>query len=535
MAGMKAGPKAPVSVSSLPELVGRTPADRVAYFFREHLQHVKGEWAGQAIELAPWQRDKLIKPLFNTLLKPSKLRQYRTCYVEVPRKNGKSSLAAGLALYALYYDQEPGAEVVAAAADRTQAAIVFDIARRMVETSPALLARTQIYRRELYVPGTESTFKVISSEAYSKHGMNLSAAIVDELHAHENRELLDVLMSSMGSRRQPFTFIITTAGFDKHSVCWEFHQHAEKVLEAPDLDPTFLPVLYGATLEDDWTDPAVWRRVNPGYGVSIKPEFLAQECKRAKEMPAYENAFKRLYLDIWTESETRWLSMEQWDRGNVPVDEEALTGKRCVVGVDLSSNLDLSAAVALFPRDGGYDVLLKAWLPKENLQERVRRDKVPFEVWARQKHLTLTEGNVIDQDAIEALIREWGGKYRVEAIQIDPWNASRLLARLQADGLPAAPQPQTMGALTAATKALEAAVLKGQLRHGGNPIFRWAAANVVVEQDHNENVKPSKLKSTERIDPIAALVNALARELIIQATKPSVYEERGVLSVSRGR
>lgn len=522
---MKAGPKPQPKATRLPRLRAKTPAGRFQEFARRHLRHVKGQWAGQPLIFAAWQR-RILEPLYNTVGLDGQ-RRYRTCYVEVPRKAGKSLTAAAVGLFSLYADGERGAEIVSAAADRQQAGIVFDMARQMVEADDALRDLTLIYRRELVVPSTGSSYKVISSEAYSKHGLNLSCAIVDELHAHENRELLDVLLTSMGARQQPLAFIITTAGYDKTSVCGQLHDHATRVRDGVIEDPSFLPVLYGATLEDDWTDPAVWARVHPGYGLTIQRDVLEQECRRAQEMPAYENAFRRLYLNVWTESEARWLSMAQWDVGAVPVDAEALRGRRCFVGVDLSSTKDLSAVVAIFPDEaGGYDVLCDCWLPRAMLPDRVKRHGV-FEAWARQGYLTLTDGNTIDQDAIERRIRELGERYRVDRIGCDPWNMARMLPRLQADNLPAVPVQQTIGHLTAATKSLEGLVLKGQLRGLGHPVLRWCASNVTVETDHNENLKPSKKKSTERIDLISALVNALA--VALPATSGSVYDTRGPL------
>ncbi|HZP39793.1 MAG TPA: terminase TerL endonuclease subunit [Methylomirabilota bacterium] len=520
---MKRGPKAQPTATRLPRLRAKTPAARLQEFARRHLRHTKGEWAGQPIRFADWQRRDIVAPLFD-VRRPDGTRQYRTAYVEIPRKNGKSTLASALALYLLYADGEPGADIVSAAADRQQAAIVFDAARAMVEADPGLRALTLIYRRELVVPSTGSRYQVISSEAYSKHGLNLSAAIVDELHAHESRELLDVLATSMGARRQPLMFVITTAGYDRTSVCWQLHEHAVKVRDGVIRDESFLPVLYGASLEDDWTDPATWAKANPGLGTTIRRDYLEQECRRAREMPAYENAFKRLHLNIWTEAETRWLPMERWDACGAPVDPSALRGRPCFVGVDLSATRDLSALVAIFPdQAGGYDVLADFWLPAAMLPDRAKRHGV-FDVWARAGVLRVTEGNVVDHDAIERRIRELGALYRVEAVGIDPWNATQMLARLQADALPAVPVQQTIGTLTAATKALEALVLQGRLRHGGHPILRWCASHVTVEVDHNENVRPSKKKSTERIDGIAALVNALT--VALPATVGSVYDER---------
>jgi phage terminase large subunit-like protein len=326
---MKPGPKGPLPTGTLPPLHAKTPSARVRESFARHLTHVKGEWAGTKFELAEWQFREIVEPLFNTR-RPDGLRQFRTAYVEVPRKNAKSTLAAGLALYLLYADGEAGAEIISAAADRQQAHVTFDIAKSMVEADPVLRAMTVVYRRELYVPSTGSSHKVISSESYTKHGLNLSGAVVDELHAHESRELLDVLATSMGARRQPILFIITTAGHDRTSVCWQLHEHAVRVRDRVVSDPSFLPVLYGAEETDDWTSVDVWQRANPGYGVTIKPDFLAQEFRRAREMPAYENAFKRLHLNIWTSVETKWLDMATWDLGAVRVDASSRPTGRAI-------------------------------------------------------------------------------------------------------------------------------------------------------------------------------------------------------------
>lgn len=500
-------------------------------FCRTHLTHVAGEWANQPIIWAPWQRDRLIRPLYDTLLADGR-RQYRTAFVFVPRKQGKSLTAAALGLFHLIADGEAGGEVAVAATDRAQAHLIFDTARRMVEANETLRSIVTVYRNELLFDGTHSRFRVLSSEAPRAHGLNLSVMIYDELHAAPNRDLWDALVTSQGARREPLAIAITTAGFDRHSICYQLYAHAVAVRDGVISDPSFLPVLYGASPEDDWTDPAVWARANPSLGLTVKREYLEQESRRAQEMPGYELAFKRLHLNMWTSSETRWLSMEQWDVGALPVDPSTLRGRRCFVGVDLSATKDLTAVVALFPADDGtYDVLADFWLPEDNLADRVKRDRVPFDVWARDGHLRLTGGNTIDQDAIERRIRELAERdgFDVASIAIDPWSAARILPRLQADGLPAIPLPQTMGALSAATKALETAVLQGRLRHGGHPILRWCAANVTVEQDHSENVRPSKKKSTERIDGISALVNAFAVALPDQTG--SVYDTRGPLLV----
>lgn len=527
---MKRGPKALPSRSKLPTLKPVSPAEDVIRFFRTRLTHVKGELAGRRLKLAPWQCRDIITPLFDTKREDG-LRQYRTCYVEIPRKNTKSTLAAGLALYLLYADGEPGAEIISAAADRQQAAIVFDIAKSMVEASPKLRDMAVIYRREIVIPSTGSVYRVISSEAYSKHGMNLHGAMVDELHAHESRELLDVLQTSMGARRQPLLFIITTAGHDRQSVCWEFHQHAERVKQGTLIDPSFLPVLYGAPVEADWSDPAVWAAANPGLGMSLKRDYLEQECRRAQEMPGYQNQFRRWHLNQWTESATVWLPMDWWDRGAVAVDREALRGRRCYAGLDLSTTTDLSALVLVFPdEEGGYDILPFAWCPRDNILKRSRADRVPYEAWARDGYLEATEGNVVDYDVIRERLKALAILYDIREIAYDRWGATQLVTQLQDDGATVVPVGQGYQSLSAPSKELEKLVRGAALRHGGHPVLRWCVANAMIEQDPAGNIKPSKRKSTERIDLLVALVMALDRASR-SGGGASIYETRGVLAL----
>jgi len=524
---MRRGRKPRLEPATLPRLRATRGDLRFAEFCRTHLRHVKGEWAGQPLRLAPWHMRDIVEPMFGTL-RPDGLRRFRTVYIEVPRRNMKSTIAAAVALYMLLYDNEPGADVVSAAADAAQADVVFS-ARQMVERSPTLQRVVQVYKRELLVPSTQSSYRVISSESYSKHGLSLSACIVDELHAHESRDLLDVLTTSMGSRRQPLMFVITTAGFDRNSICWQFHEHAVKVRAGIVDDPSFLGVIYAASLEDDWTSPEVWERVNPGFGVSIKRDALEQECLRAQEMPAYENAFKRLHLNIWTESSAAWLPMEYWDGGAVPVDVDALKGKPCYGGLDLSTTGDLSAFVLLFPdAQGGYDVLPFAWCTEEGIRKRSQTDRAPYDVWARGGALTATEGNVVDYDVIREQIKALAALYPIKEIAYDRWNASQIVTQLQSDGANLVPLGQGFLSLSAPSKELEKLVLSGKLRHGAHPVLRWCVSNTVIEQDAAGNIKPSKRKSTERIDLTVALVMALARASVAPARR-SVYEDRGVL------
>ena len=504
-------------------------AERAVKFFPRFLRHTKGEHAGQRFELLPWQANDVIRPLFGWK-RPDGLRRYRRAYIAVPRKNGKSQLAAGVGLYLLFSDGEPGAEIYSAAADRDQAAIVFEAASSMVEEAPELFGQSETYRRSIVVENTRSSYKVLSSDVKTKHGLNAHGIIFDELHTQPNRDLWDVLTTSTGSRRQPLTFAITTAGFDKQSICYEIHDYAEKVQDGIIDDPEFLPVIFGAPDDADWSDPAIWQGANPSLGITVSRDYLEAESNRAKETPGYVNTFRRLHLNQWTESSSRWLDMGAWDECGGPVDPAALEGQVCWGGLDLSTTTDLSSLVLVFPREDGYTTQAYFWVPEENIALRGRRDRVPYDVWVRQGFIEATEGNVIDYSFIREKINELSSLYRIGDIGFDPWNATGLVNDLMEDGANMVEVRQGYASLTAPSKELEKLVVSRRLSHGGNPVLTWCAANVVVEQDPAGNIKPSKAKSTERIDGIIALVIALSRAAG-GADPGSVYDERGLLSI----
>jgi phage terminase large subunit-like protein len=504
-------------------------ATRAVKFFEQALVHCDGEWAGKPFLLMPWQRD-LVSRLFGTL-RDDGTRQYRTCYVEIPRKNGKSETAAGLALYLLFADKEMGAQIYGAAGDRDQASIVFRVAAEMVRRSPILSKEAKVIdsTKRIVVMKTASFYRAIPADASGSHGFNASGVVVDEVHVQPNRDLIDVLNTSTGARRQPLTFYITTAGYDKHSICWELHDYATKVRDGVIQDETFLPVLYNVAETDDWRSPDVWAKANPSLGTTLKPDYLAGECKRASEVPAYENTFRRLHLNQWTAQDTRWLPLTAWDEceGDMP----DLEGRMCYGGIDLSSTTDLSAFALLFPLDeGGYAVKVWTWVPEDNIERRERRDRVPYGLWAKQGHIEMTPGNVIDYDFIRAKINDLRVQYDVREIAYDPWNATQLVTQLSGDGVEMFPLRQGFASLTGPTKELEKAVLGRLIKHDGNPVLRWAVDNVTVETDPAGNLKPSKSKSRERIDPVVAVINAIDR-----ATRHedggSVYEEMGLSSV----
>lgn len=504
-------------------------ADRVVEFFERFLRHVKGKWAGVRFELQPWQRDNIIRPLFGWK-RPDGTRKYRVAYIEIPRKNGKSTIAAGIALYLLFADGEAGAEIYSAAADREQAAIVFETAKAMVEASPALKKRAKIYKRSIVVPKTGSSYKVLSADAPTKHGLNAHGIVFDELHAQPNRELWDVLTTSTGAREQPLVVAITTAGYDRNSICWEQHEYARKVLGGVIDDPSFFAYIAAADEQDDWRDPKTWAKANPGLGVTVKREYLEQECKRAIEVPAYQNTFRRLHLNQWTQQEERWLDLAAWDATAGLVVPEKLQGRVCYGGLDLASTTDIAALVLLFPIDDGtYEVVPYFWIPEENMRERENRDRVPYSSWARQGFIIPTPGNVIDYQAIRQKINDLGKVYNIKEIGHDPWNATQLALELAGDGFTMVPIRQGFASMSPPTKELLNLVLAKKLRHGGHPILRWMADSMVVKQDPAGNVKPDKSKSTARIDGMVALIMAIDRATRHQNEQKSVYEERGIV------
>ena len=486
-------------------------ASQDAIAFVNSLTHTKGAFARQTFNLRPWQR-RIVRQIFKK--RPDGRRQYRTVLLMLPRKNGKTELAAAIALYGLMADGELGGEVYSAAADRDQASLVFGVAAQMVRNDPALLKECYLVdsqkRIEHWASG--SIYRAIAAEAHSKHGFNASMVIYDELHAAPDRRLYDVLSTSMGARSQPLLLVISTAGFDRHSILWELYQHAKKVQEHPALDPTFLPLLYEAPVEADWTKYAVWKKANPALGDFRSLEEMQILAARAKEIPAQENTFRRLYLNQWTEQASRWIQMAAWDACQTTIDRASLRGRRCYVGMDLSSTEDLTAIVAVFPDEtgDGFAVLAQCFVPAEKIRDRSRRDKVPYDQWARDGFITAIPGPAIDYEVVRRAMQAWRDEFQIRMVAYDPWNATDLVSRLEKqDNLPCVKLGQTYAWLSAPTKSLERAILTRQLRHDGHPVLRWCVSNVAVESDPMGNLKPSKVASTERIDAVVALIMAV--------------------------
>ena len=506
-------------------------AEHVREFFREFLCHSKGEWAGQPFELLPWQWDDVVKPLFGWK-RADGTRRYRKAYIEVPKKNGKSTLAAGLSLYLLIADGEVGAEVYSAGADREQAGIIYREAASMDRASKELADHVDPIdsTKRLAFPRTGSFYRALSRESGSNEGLNIHGLAFDELHAQKNRDLWDTLTYGGASRRQSLAFAITTAGFDRHSICWEQREYAEQVLDGRIPDWTFFPYIAAAADDDDWTDPAVWAKANPSMGVTVKQEELAEACREAQASPRKENSFKRYRLNIWTEQDVRFLQMSEWDACAGDIDPESLLGRPCYAGLDLASTRDLNAFVLFFPDDDNA-VLPFFWTPEDTARERERRDKVPYLTWAKAGLIELTPGNVTDYDRIRVRVNEIGEQYDIQEIPIDRWNSLQLQTQLDDDGFTVIPFGQGMVSMSAPTKEFERLVLAHRLAHGGHPVLRWMAGNVSVKQDAAGNLKPDKEKSTEKIDGIVALIMAIGRSMVRKEGSGNVYDERGLLSV----
>ena len=511
----------------------KAKADRAVKFI-ENLCHTKGKWAGKRFWLLPWQ-EQLIRDIFE-IVKPDGNRQFRTAFVEICKKVGKSELAAAVALYLLYADNEPSAEVYGAAADRQQASIVFDVAKQMVEMSPALMKRSKLMAatKRIVNYGNAGFYQVLSAEVGNKHGFSVSGLVFDEILTQPNRQLYEVLTKgSSDARQNPLHFIITTAGTDRHSIAYELHTKAVDILEGRRSDPTFYPVVYGLKDDEDWEDEANWYKVNPSLGYTVDVERLRDAYREAKQNPADEITFKWLRCNMWVSSTVAWIPEQIYMRGNEKIDMDALEGRDCYAGLDLSSTGDITAFVLMFPprdEDEKYIVLPYFWVPEETIPQRVKAASVPYDVWERQGFIQATEGNVIHYDFIEHFIEELGKKYHILEIAFDRWGAVQMVQDLEGMGFTVVPFGQGFKDMSPPSKEFYKILMEGKMIHGGNPVLRWMAGNVVIDTDPAGNIKVTKAKSKEKIDGIVAAIMALDRCIRHEGEKQgSVYDERGLI------
>ncbi|HFI0577824.1 TPA: terminase large subunit [Streptococcus suis] len=511
----------------------KAKADRAVTFIN-NLSHTKGKWAGKRFDLLPWQ-EQIVRDLFG-IVKEDGNRQFLTAYIEIPKKNGKSELAAAIALYLLYADNEASAEVYGAACDRNQASIVFDVAKQMVQMSRPLEKRSKIMgaTKRIVNYSNAGFYQVLSAETGTKHGLNVSGLVFDEIHAQPNRHLYDVLTKGSGdAREQPLFFIITTAGTDRNSICYELHTKALDILNGRKKDTSFYPVVYGLSDEDDWNDEANWLKANPSLGHTIGIDRVRDAYQQALDNPAEENVFKQLRLNMWTSSSVAWIPEHVYAKGNDPIQYESLKGRSCYAGLDLSSTSDITAFVLVFPprfEEENYIVMPFFWLPEDTLELRCRRDHVLYDVWERHGYIKTTEGNVVHYGFIEKFIEDLSKIYHIKEIAYDRWNATQMVQNLEGMGLTMVPFGQGYKDMSPPSKELYKLMMEGKIQHGGHPVLKWMGQNVVMRQDPAGNIKPDKEKSVEKIDGIVALIMGLDRCIRHQTDEGSVYDERGILS-----
>ncbi len=508
-------------------------AAQIAIAFFGLLKHSKGEWAGKAVKLEPWQQ-LIVWNLFGWK-RADGTRRFRTGYLEVARKNGKSTMGAGLGLFLMTADGEAGAEVYSAATKRDQARITHAEATRMVKASPQLRRRLTVYRDNIHIKDTASKFEPLGRDTDSLDGLNLHGAIVDEVHAHKTRDLWDLLETATGARRQALMLAITTAGYDRQSLCWTQHEYTLKVLNGLIEDDSWFGIIYALDEDDDCFDEALWIKANPNLHVSKKIEDMRRLAARAREMPSALNSFLRLHCNIWTQSETKWISREHWDACGVAVDAAGLRGRTAYAGLDLSSTTDITALVLVFAPQADedrYQVLCRFFIPEEAMTERSHTDRVPYDAWVRAGYITATPGNVIDYEYVLAQIDEDMQAYDLPEIAFDRWGASRIQTQLaELGGEDFLVQfGQGFASMSPPMKELEKIILGHKLAHGNNPVLNWMADNLVARTDPAGNIKPDKEKSLEKIDGMVALIMALDRATR-HTVEESVYEERGILGL----
>lgn len=510
-----------------PYYYDKAAANKVIGFIEKYITHVKGELAEEPLILETWQKEDIIKPVFGIKRKSDKFRRFRTVYVEIPRKNAKSTLGAAIGLYLLLSDSEPGCEVYSAAGDVFQARIIFDIAKGMVNQNPDLSARCKAWQYSITPKRKENAFyKVISAEAKTKFGFNAHGILFDELFVQANRELWDALTTSTGSRRQPLTFATTTAGYDKETICYEIHEYAVKVRDGIIKDDSFLPILYSAEMDADIFSVETWRKANPGFGTIVKEAYIKEQVNKIKNQPSFESTFRRLHLNQWVGTAETWIPDDVW----MTCSGEPVFEGSCYGGVDLSTVGDISAYVLFWPQTKSIKCYL--FVPEEVVHDRSRKEGINYDVWVKKGSLIATPGNVIDYSYILNAMIESRELYDVKGIGFDRYLMQDLANKFsQADvnleTWPLLPIGQGYVSMSEPTKSIERMAHGGEMRHGGNPVLRWMCSNVQIESDAAGNIKMSKKKSREKIDGMVALAMAISSWGGQEPEFRSRYEDEG--------
>ncbi|WP_085595528.1 terminase large subunit [Thalassospira sp. MCCC 1A01428] len=505
-------------------------ADHVMAFFPLFLRHSKGEWGNHRFELSDWQKFCL-SVLFGWLVAETGLRRFIYAYFEVPRKNGKSTFLSGVGLYMFVMDQEPGAEVYTAATKSEQAKIIFSEAQNMVRKSPKLRKHILSMSRHLEHPRSASIFKYISADAKTQDGLNSHCNLVDEVHAHKDRSLIEVLETGMGARRQPLHIEITTAGTDPYSVCREHHDYSVKVMTGVFDDDTWFGFICSVDKGDDPFAELSWRKANPNWGVSVRADNFEKIVSKARNNPASLASFKRLRLNVWGQTSEIWLDIAQWDKCHIEFDRESLRGKRCYIGMDMSSVSDITAVVLVFPPEFEGEktrILPFFWVPEATIEKRVEDRAVPYDQWEEMGLIRRTEGGATDYDAIETFIlgdddagiEGLRDEFEIVEIAYDRMFAGQIIQHLETQGLTCVSMGQGMYGMAAPCRELEQLVISGKIAHDGNPVMTWMISNTAVKTDDHDNkkpIKPDSRKDMRKIDGVVAMLMAIGRIISAEA------------------
>lgn len=504
-----------------------------AIAFVECLTLADGEHAGQPFTLQPWQAF-VVGSLFGWLA-PDGYRRFRTAYIEIGKGNGKTPMAAAIALYLALADGEMGAEVYTAAVSRDQAKICFRDVQRFAEASPALAARLKIDAQNVAHHASGSYIRPVSSEGRGLDGKRVHGALIDEIHEHQTPIVVDKMRAGTKGRRQALIVEITNSGYDRHSVCWAHHEYSTKVLQGIVENDSWFGYVCALDEGDDWLDdPSVWIKTNPNLGVSITEKYLQEQVAEARDIPSKRNIVARLLFCVWTEQSSVWVPIELWDKNARPVDLAMLRGRKVFGGLDLASTSDIAAHVIVAPPESAgepWHIVPRFWCPRDGIRLRSRRDGVPYDRWADEGLITATEGNQIDYAFIRDSIHRDAEHFKFEAIAFDRWNSSQLVQELIADGFNMMAFGQGFASMAAPVRELQRLIMSEQLAHGGHPVLRWMMSNIAAVQDPAGNTKFDKSKSGDKIDGAVALAMALGIAIAEEIKGPSVYETRGVLTL----
>lgn len=493
--------------------------------FIELLPHIKGEWAKtrQPVVLEPWQIF-ILTTVFGWVDDAGN-RRFKKVYEEIPRKNAKSTKASGVALYLLTADNEPGAEVYSAATTRDQAKIVWGDARSMAQRTAGFRYRfgVDVSSHAVFVQSTDSTFKALSrDQGGNLDGLNIHGAIVDEFHGHKERALWDVLVTGMGARAQPLLWAVTTAGFDRSGICYEERSYITKVLQGLHTDDEYFGIIFTIDDDDDWTSPVAWQKANPNWGVSVKPDAIAREARKAMQMASAQNNFLTKHLNVWVNADTSWMNMRAWDACcDESISLDQFVGEPCTLGLDLASKIDIASKVRLFEREGIYYAFAEHYLPETTVENAHNSQ---YSGWQHDGWLTVTEGEVTDYDVIEDGILLDCERFDVNECAFDPFQATQLSGRMLQAGVPMVEMRPTVLNFSEPMKQLEALVLAGKLRHNGDPVLAWMVSNVVCHHDAKDNIYPRKERPENKIDGVVALIMALGRMMVRQPDDDLLYD-----------